>query len=643
MNFTGINNKIYSTGKELGKGGEGTVYFINEQPQDVLKVYNEPVSAGKLSKLHLMVSIKNAEIEKYAAWPVDVLRNTKGDGIGFVMRRLDDYYPVHMLFSPMDRKRLFPDKGYNFLVHVARNLASAFYHLHNKEIIVGDINENNILVNKNGLIAFIDCDSFQLKQGNHYYYCEVGIPRYTAPELLKLGSFHEVIRTINTDSFSLGILIFQLLFLGRHPFAGKNNSAGDLDEDAAIRNFEFAYSLTNTHKRLLPPATSFDIRNLPKDIIDLFHRSFEHEKDRPQPPEWIKALDNCLTEMMICKMSRTHSYPSAMNFCPWCDFKQTAGILYFWDDSYMENMQQLGDIDRFVNGFKLEKLSFVKLQENIALIQAEADPIDPKYIRNKDLKNVFYILIVIAATAGYLYFSYWALFVGPVIFLLNRVSPWSEQLTKEHNNRKSSYAIFKEQFNRIVNDYNRQAETDNYHKELLQFDALIGRFRQLPVELQIRRRKIEEQLYAIQLQVFLRAFLLKDNKIPMFGASKQLLLHKAGIITAADITRLKTEYVRGIGPKNIQYLESWKRQIASGFVYRPDQKLLENQFQMTVQAIANDKMELENQIKKIFHSLQVQKITIVESKKRLKKQYDDILLPFKKAEVNLIAFQKIVK
>ena len=35
------NNSTVSTGKELGKGGEGVVYAINEDPNLVAKIYYE--------------------------------------------------------------------------------------------------------------------------------------------------------------------------------------------------------------------------------------------------------------------------------------------------------------------------------------------------------------------------------------------------------------------------------------------------------------------------------------------------------------------------------------------------------------------------------------------------------------------------
>jgi DNA-binding helix-hairpin-helix protein with protein kinase domain len=162
------------------------VYEVYIRPG--LKKYIEPLTEDKIAKLKHMIAMRNAGIEAYAAWPVDLVLDDKNGVCGFVMRKLSGYVPLHMIFSPMDRKKMFPDKGYNFLVHIARNLATAFYKLHEAGLVVGDVNEGNILINASGLVVFIDCDSFQVAGNDTWYYCEVGVPRYT-PRIIEGGFF----------------------------------------------------------------------------------------------------------------------------------------------------------------------------------------------------------------------------------------------------------------------------------------------------------------------------------------------------------------------------------------------------------------------------------------------------------------------
>jgi DNA-binding helix-hairpin-helix protein with protein kinase domain len=65
--------------------------------------------------------------------------------------------------------------------------------------------------------ALIDCDSFQITDGAHVFRCPVEVPEFTPPEL-QGSAFDSQTRTAQHDAFGLAVLIFYLLFLGRHPF-----------------------------------------------------------------------------------------------------------------------------------------------------------------------------------------------------------------------------------------------------------------------------------------------------------------------------------------------------------------------------------------------------------------------------------------
>ncbi len=641
MTFRGINNTVYTTGAEIGKGGEGTVYLLDDHPNLVLKQYSEPLSTEKQAKLKHMVAITNAKIEAYAAWPVDLVHDNKKQIVGFVMRRLNRYVPIHMLFSPMDRKKMFADKGYNFLVHVARNLAVAFFQLHNAGLIIGDVNEGNILVDANGMIGFIDCDSFQVRDHNSYYYCEVGVPRYTPPELLKMGTFENVVRTINTDSFSLSVLIFQLLFLGRHPFAGKNKSAVDINEETAIKNHQFAYSLDNRQKQLFPPDDSFDIKSLSTPLIELLHRSFEREGNRPSPADWANALEEFGKIMVTCKSSKLHTYPSTMTECPWCSFRKRRGILYFLDDNYLKGLEALNDIESFVNGFKLEKISFAPLTEDNFSSTAVVNPIDPQYYQDRNVKIICYVAAGIIAIAIPFFFDFKLIFIAFILGYINYHCPWTASLRKELRKRRDIFYSLKSHFYDAMAAYNNAEELNVYDKDVLKFNNLIDQFRKLPEELQSRRKSMEEKIYMEQLSMFLRNFNIKDHTIPTFGPAKKQLLYNNGIMTASDISKLNTVKIQGIGPKNYQVLVSWQRQLATKFLYMPDTTRINAGFHQILKDIALTKIQLEVKIRQQYKSLHYLKNNIVQRQKVLESQVNVLAQQYFQAQVDYGVFTQM--
>jgi len=638
------NNDSYTALREIGRGGEGQVYELVNKPTLVLKLYSESLSTERIAKLRLMVSLNSSQIDQYTAWPKDIVVNNQGDVCGFVMKKLTKYVPLHNLFSPMDRKRLFPDKGYNFLVHVARNLAVAFHSLHSDGIIVGDVNEGNILVNGQGMIAFIDCDSFQVKDGNRFHYCEVGVPRYTAPELLVKTTFESVIRTSNTDTFSMAILLFQLLFLGRHPFAGKHNSSEDIDEEKAIKEQWFAYSLTNKHQKLLPPNDSLPLKTVSISLQDLFHQSFEQTESRPLPAKWVAALDDFQREMVHCTVSPLHNYPKSFENCPWCAFKEKRNILYFLDDSYLQHFPAEKDFEEFINGFKVKKLSFPKLELNDkGLKSLKPKPLDEQFKKDFNNQNKVLLLFLVIGLLSWYLISWKSLLTLPLVYVLNYLLPWRKRLIKELELREKKLNQLEINLDKAIGNYNKPPELRSYEKAIHKINQLVKRYQNMPEELLKRQKKMEQKVYDVQFHSFLAGFRINDYEFPGMGASRMASFYAAGIYTAADIDKLKTTKLVGIGPKFIQMFLSWQRKMSSSFVYHPDNDLLLKEYRGIVVTMNQEKQQLEADIKSTFQSIKFMETSLKAKQLQLQQNITMLKRQSVQAELDLNEFGVFLK
>ena len=644
MIFHNPNNETYETGREIGKGGEGTVFEVVGNNEIVLKVYNELLGIQQVEKLRQMVAMGNSAINAYAAWPLALAMDNSNNVCGFVMKKLTGFVPLHMVFSPMDRKNMFPDKGYNFLVHIARNLATAFHKLHEAGLVVGDVNEGNVLINGAGIVNFIDCDSFQINTGSYCFYCEVGVPRYTPPELLRLTSFENVVRTVNTDSFSMAILIFQLLFLGRHPFAGRNKLKTDFDEETAIKQHEFAYSLRNPNKKLLPPNDTFEIGNLNEALVDNFHRAFEHEENRPGPAEWIRAIDALAGNLVTCGVSRIHTYPGTMTECPWCRFRQARGILYFLDDSYLKANAHLNDIEAFVNGFRLEKLEIRKWQTKANLQSLTANEIPKKFKQEKRIRIAGLLagLVALVVLLPLTVLKIWGgtLYILMLFAYAKRTRNAVFTSAVELRRRKDEYLSASTFRDKLIDEYNNSPDFLTYEKGLWHLEKFVQQFRKLPDEYLRLKKEMEGRVYDEQLHYYLRSFDLEWYTIPAIGTVKKNALAASGIKTAADITLLNSVKVPGIGPKNIQILLSWQRQMSTGFVYMPDDYKLKMGLEKVDKEIDRMKLLLESEIRKSYQSLTYLKLNISNRALVLERRIEEMTIKARQAELDLRAFEK---
>src|SRR4051812_9290265 len=320
-------------GNQIGRGGEGAVYEVQGDPSLVAKVYHKrPLDEVQISKLQAMVSCWSSPLETIAAWPRSILFDaTSRKPCGILMTRMDDAKQLHELYGTTNRRRHFPEVGWHHMVLAARNTAAAFQTLHAANVLVGDVNQGNLLVDKRMCVRMIDCDSFQITSKGRTFSCPVGTPHFTPPEL-QSQKLRDIQRTANHDRFGLAILIFHLLFVGRHPFAGRYRGPGDLSIEKAIAERRFAFSKNRTETLVDPPPASILLEDLPPNIGGLFEAAFRSNGDanaRPTPLQWVQELEGLMKFRKACRFDPIHIYPAHLTDCPWCRIEDTGGPAFF--------------------------------------------------------------------------------------------------------------------------------------------------------------------------------------------------------------------------------------------------------------------------------------------------------------------------
>ena len=290
--FTGTRSgNVYTLGQQIGAGGNGVVYTVARRPELVAKIQKQVLSTHDIDKLDVLVRAATPDLLSVAAWPIDCLKSRTGQMVGFLMPRIVDARPLYELYSPRARVQHFPSADFRFLVHAAANVARLFAAVHKAGFIAGDVNHSNILVRANATVAAVDCDSFQVGDGSRFP-CLVGTELFVPPELLG-ATLGATPRTASHDAFGLAVLIFHLLFMGRHPFAGRYLGKGDMPIERAIAESRFAYSRDTSRTRMAPPPYTPSMDAVGPAVTELFERAFHadaRKSGRPGPEAWIDAL-----------------------------------------------------------------------------------------------------------------------------------------------------------------------------------------------------------------------------------------------------------------------------------------------------------------------------------------------------------------
>ena len=150
-----------SVAELIGKGGEGEVYAVEGRPELAVKIYNAGLRSRREEKVRAMVSEGLASKTDLIAYPGRIVSDRRGNFLGFVMRLVSGYRPLHELYSPKSRLRHFPRADYRFIVQAALNVARAVGKVHQTGCVIGDLNHSGVLVSQDATVALIDADSFQ--------------------------------------------------------------------------------------------------------------------------------------------------------------------------------------------------------------------------------------------------------------------------------------------------------------------------------------------------------------------------------------------------------------------------------------------------------------------------------------------------
>ncbi|GAB4344750.1 MAG: hypothetical protein Fur0042_08840 [Cyanophyceae cyanobacterium] len=309
-------------------GGEGKIYRVQEAPHLLAKIYHpNRRTRDRLDKLRVMLAnspIHPDDPTPAIAWPVDlVVTDSAPHGVlGFLMPRVADARPLHHFYTPKTRRQELFGLTYRYLLRMGRNLAAAVCALHDRDYVIGDVNESNILAAQNTLVSLVDTDSFQVRDRlrGQTFRCGVGKPDYTPPELQGVN-FQSRDREPEHDNFGLAVLLFQLLMEGTHPFDGRYGGGGDPPpKEARIAAGHFPYGLRPGPYKPKPIAPPFE--SLDPKLQVLFRRAFEtgyrDPQGRPTPREWVSALDAVEQNLVICTVNDRHVHGSHLKACPWC-------------------------------------------------------------------------------------------------------------------------------------------------------------------------------------------------------------------------------------------------------------------------------------------------------------------------------------
>ncbi len=575
-----LDRQRLTLGRLVGKGGEGEVYALANDSSRAVKLYTAADLRTRELKVSAMVRANLAARSSLVAFPMSTVAARDGRFLGFVMRLVAGHKPLHELYSPGPRKHHFPRADYRFLVRAATNIARAVASVHAAGCVIGDINHSSILISNQATAALIDADSFQISDGTRSFPCQVGVPEYTPPEL-QGQSLANVLRTANHDAFGLAIVIFQLLFMGRHPFVGSVRRGETPALHEAIRDFRFVYAEGRDVGMDQPPGTPA-ISEFGKLLASAFEISFskEHAHDRPTARKWVELLEGLERSLAQCKSNSLHFAPSDASECPWCAMEAEFGtylFIPFGPDARIEiptfdpgeagfNLEAVWARIKAVQAPELQQLqpilSAVNVQPSAEAQRRIGGGISTGWLRSAAFIAALVIMLAVPKA--------WIIWIPLALYAFFSDNKRTQSSVDAALFTRRFWEI-EERWGRELAAWRSRSGVSEYESLMLQLVNDRDIYRNLAAMEVAEVAKYHDARRKTQLEAYLDRFEIRSARIRGIGPAKEAALASFGIETAADVQLNRLLSVAGFGWSNSQGLIEWRSQLEKRFVYSETQ------------------------------------------------------------------------
>jgi DNA-binding helix-hairpin-helix protein with protein kinase domain/Tfp pilus assembly protein PilF len=441
---------------------------------------------------------------------------------------------------------------------------------------MGDVNHGNCVVLRDGTVKLIDCDSYSISKGDFRYRCEVGVATHLAPELqgVDLG---EVERENKHDNFGLAVIIFQLLFLGRHPFSG--NYLGDEDKslEDCIRELRFAYGSDANLRMVKQPPGTLSLSKVSPRISTMLERAFLTE-DRPEPREWIEALEDLSDNLKQCGLHIGHFYFDKLQSCPWCELESQTGLMLF---PFVSGNTAAG-AEHF-NIFTVENLvSSLNVPQQLATKPPKSSILPPpspeaenarrenlsRFIMLAILQFSVVVFLTVIAGSGVGFFIGAILMTGMIVMLSNTGKNSKGDL--EARLEKSQ-----QDWNQLENEWKQSDTAPQFNGNLSLIREKISEHHQLQRKSREKVKLLRDEVFHYKLGVYLSSFKIADAKIVGVGQKNLELLRSFGIRSAVDVEGKRLGSLPPIHNEIKEKVLEWRRNLERKFEYNPDAELPE--------------------------------------------------------------------
>ena len=252
--------------RSIARGGEGDIYTIVNDKAHCCKIFKRPLNAKQEARLADTIEMfcrtmdKSPRITAYICPPEEIVYDREDKPVGYIMKLVEGGKPLSY----------FAEYDINFLEGYCREdqlllceqIAYAVGLFHTSNVVIGDLDDSNIIVKDNGAVVFVDLNGV----GFGSYAAQGFHSAMMSPEHIAGGK--DYILTKADDLWALENIIFRLLLTSFEAYSYLG--CKDDEEDVTEGNYFWT-----DESRIVTPEAAALYNSLPLRLkvyfADCFH------------------------------------------------------------------------------------------------------------------------------------------------------------------------------------------------------------------------------------------------------------------------------------------------------------------------------------------------------------------------------------
>lgn len=270
----------YVVGERYESGGESCIYEHAKDRGQLLKIFKYEISTEKEMKLQMLMLTR--KVAPYMEVPLDILEyeNRK---VGILLRKVEG--------KTLKDVYLEDDLTIREKLRIMQKVLRGLLEMNMYDAICVDLALQNIMLDQEGKVVFVDTDSFQIMDysSESLGRMEYQHPKYVRSQKEGKRSWYEPLY----QNFAFSVLLFKFLVTGtRNPLS--QNGTEELGEELIWGgDFSFPYTVEEMKLGVVNEACMWNWELLPEKLKEAFVSIFQFQREASLG-YWIKVLDDVL-------------------------------------------------------------------------------------------------------------------------------------------------------------------------------------------------------------------------------------------------------------------------------------------------------------------------------------------------------------